>query len=182
MNRTRHLIVIGAAAGGMVLAALGDLAAAPTAAADSDITDIIAAVDATDAIGQSWFGDAATALSTGDLGDGLADGFTGFDDDVFGAQHDLLQYGYEALQGIDGPYSAHDYAPLPVPTDLATTSTDVAEYVEYARDSLSSASFDFGSGNVAAGLGDLVDATDEYIAASQIELIGLTDVLTTPSL
>jgi hypothetical protein len=47
---------------------------------------------------------------------------------------------------------------------------------------LSSASFDFGSGNVAAGLGDLVDATDEYVAASQIELIGLTDVLTTPSL
>ena len=182
MNRTRHLFVIGAAAGGMLLAALGELAAAPTAAADSDITDIIAAVDATDAIGQGWLGDAATALSSGDLGYGLADGFTGLDDIVFGAQHDLLVSGYEALQGVDGPYSANDYALLPAPMDLATTSTDVAEYVEYARDSLSSASFDFGSGNVAAGLGDLVDATDEYVAASQIELIGLTDVLTTPSL
>src|ERR1700761_966217 len=102
MNRTRHLIVIGAAAGGMFLAALGELAAAPTAAAD-DVTDIVAAIDATDAIGQGWLGDAATALSSGDLGDGLADGFTGFDDDVFAAQHDLLQYGYEALQGIHGP-------------------------------------------------------------------------------
>ena len=182
MNRSGHLIVIGIAAGGMFLAALSELAAAPNAAADSNFTDVIASIDATDVIGQSWLGDAATALSSGDLGDGLADGFTGFDDVVFAAQHDLLQYGYEALQGIDGPYSAEDFAPLPAPIDLASTSADVAKYVEYARDSLSSASFDFGSGNVASGLGELVDATEEYAAASQIELIGLTDFLTTPTI
>jgi hypothetical protein len=180
MGETGHcriVVGVGAAAGGLLVAALGQLASAPSARADVDITDVIASIDATDAVGQTALGDAATFFSSGDVPDGLAASFTGLDDILFNAQNDLFVNGYEALQGIDGPYSAQSFVDLPTPTDLAATSADVASYFDTARESLSTAATDFAAGDLGNGLGQLVDATEDWVAASQIELIGLVDTL-----
>jgi hypothetical protein len=179
MSDNRHyrmVIGLGAAAGGLFVAALCQLAGAPSAQADN-ITDVIDSIQATDAVGQTLLGEAGTFFSSSDVPDGLASEFTGLDDTLFGAQYDLLVNGYADLQGIDGPYSYETFGLLPTPTDLATTSTDVTQYFDYAQSSLTAAATDFGTSDFGAGLGELTNATEDYVAASQIELIGLTDTL-----
>jgi hypothetical protein len=53
----------------------------------------------------------------------------------------------------------------------------VTQYFDYAQSSLTAAATDFGTSDFGAGLGELTNATEDYVAASQIELIGLTDTL-----
>jgi hypothetical protein len=177
LRQRRVLAGVGAAAGGMLVATLLQLAAAPSAQADSNLTDIISAIDYTDTTGQTLLGDAATLFAEGDVHDGLATGFTGLDDILFNAQDDLFVDGYQALQGIDGPYGADTFGYLPVPTDLAAASTDAAEYGNYAQGALTTAEMDFGTGDFGDALGALTLATENWVAASQIELIGLVDTL-----
>jgi hypothetical protein len=176
-NRHYRIVVgLGAAAGGLLFAALGQLAGAPSARADN-ITDVIDSIQATDAVGQDLLSDAATVFSGGDVPDGLAAEFTGLDDILFNAQGDLYVNGYAALQGIDGPYSYQTFGDLPVPTDLTATSADVTQFFDYAQSSLTAAATDFGTGDLGNGLAQLTDATEDWVAASQIEFIGLTDTL-----
>jgi hypothetical protein len=172
---------VAAAAAAAGLAALIQLAAAPSAQADSNLTDVIASIDYTDGVGQTLLGDAATLLADGDVRDGLATGFTGLDDFLFNAQRDLFVNGYMALQGIDGPYGSETFSDLPGPSDLATASTDAAEYEEYAQGALTTAATDFGAGDLGNGLGALTDATEDWAAASQLEFIGLVDTLIIPT-
>jgi hypothetical protein len=172
--RQRGTLVTAAAAG---LAALIQLAAAPSAQADDVITPVITAIDATFAAGQAEWSDAASLLSSGDVPDGLAAAFTSFDDYSVIPQGELLQFGYDALQGSEGPYPVESLTTLPAPTDLATTAADVTGFLNNAQLVWGDALDDFGLGHIAAGLGALGDANTDVVVASQVELIGLTDTL-----
>src|ERR1700733_2562367 len=91
-RRRGTFVFLGAAAGGMFLAALGELAAAPTAGAD--VTDLINAIEASDAAGQEAFVDALTSFSGGDAAAGLGYSFVGLDDYLIASSDDLLVNGY----------------------------------------------------------------------------------------
>jgi hypothetical protein len=168
------LVIVGAAAG---LAVLIQLAGAPSAQADDVITPVITAIDGTFADGQAEWSDAMTLLSSGDVPDGLAAAFTGLDDFSVVPQGELWEFGYDALQGSTGPYPIEYFTTLPAPTDLSTTAADVTDFLNNSQLAWSDAVDDFGLGHIAAGLGALADVNSDVVAASQVELIGLTDTL-----
>ncbi len=122
-NRTRRvggLAVIGAAAGGMLIAAMGQLATAATARAD-DFTDIlndeVAAIDA----GYADLANAATDFAGADYPAGLEMSFWGLDDFLVSPEELAVIGGIDALTGspvipaVDFEFGANGSPP----TDLA---------------------------------------------------------------
>lgn len=178
MIGTRHLITV-AAAGGMFLAALGQLATAPTAGAD--VTDLINAVEGTDAAGQAAFVDALASFSAGDAAAGLGYSFVGLDDYLLGTPYDVLVNGYAILTG-ENSYAGFSFLDFVVPTDLSDISAQVSSYLVAAESDWTAASAAFSLGDVFDGLFNSGVAGENLIQGSQVVLVGLADILTTPSI
>jgi hypothetical protein len=160
---------LGTVAGGMLVAGLAQLGAAPHANADgieNSITDTLAAANVD-------FGDAASAFNAGDVSDGLAYGFAGVNDDTLALAGDVVYNAYAELSGVSGPGTFFDYPELPAPTDLTAAATDVTQVLGIADSFFTAASGEFlsgdfvdGAANAFAGLGNLVDVPE-------VEFIGL---------
>jgi hypothetical protein len=178
-NHSRRAIVLGVglATGGMFAAALGQLAAAPTAHAD--ITDIVNAIDTSVLDGSDDFSDAAMNFTSGDYSDALALSFAGLDDDLIAPQYDILIDGYEALVGASLPDASTALVfPIPdTPTDFADTQTDVTTLINDATASFNIADTDFAGSDIYDGLIQTAFGLSDYVDAGQTGLIGLLDSL-----
>jgi hypothetical protein len=174
-DRQRQWIGLGAAAGGIIVATIGQLAMAPSASAD--ITEIINAIDESDASGHGAFLDALSSFSGGDAAEGLGYSLVGLDDYLIASSDDLLVNGYEALVGAMGTSASFTFGYLPVPTDLSEISADMSAYLADANSDVTSASAAFASDDAFIGLFDLAVAGEDVTESSQVGLVGLTDVL-----
>lgn len=175
-NRPYRIVAgLSAAAGGLLLAVLGQLAAAPSARAD--LSDIINAIGVSDSTGQTDFAEASLLLSGGDVPGALGYSLIGLDNYLVGPGYDVLLNGYDTLIGENGSYFATVFGPLPTPTDLAETFTDVANLVTNAQQDFAGASADFAADNIFIGLADLNTGGVALTESWQVGLVGLTDAL-----
>jgi hypothetical protein len=174
-GRRGSFVVLGAAAAGMLLAALGELAAAPTAGAD--VTDLINAIESSDAAGQEAFVDALSSFSGGDAAEGLGYSFVGLDDYLIASSDDLLVNGYAVLTGADDSAS-FAFGDFVLPKALSDISAEVSGYLAAAETDWTDASNDFASGDVFSGLIGLSVAGENLTESSQVVLVGLADLLT----
>jgi hypothetical protein len=174
-RRYRIVVGLGAAAGGLLVAALGQLVTAP--AARADLTDIVNAIDASDAAGQEAFVDALTSFSGGDAAAGLGYSLVGLDDYFIASSDDVVVNGYEVLVGATGSSASFAFGTLPMPTDLSDISADMSSYLAAASTELTDASAAFASSDVFSGLFDLAVAGEDFTESSQVVLVGLADVL-----
>lgn len=161
-RRSSAIIGIGAADGGMLFATLAQLAVAPAAHADIIVTGL----DDTFAAANTALTDAATALGSGDVPDGLAYGFAGLDDYSLASLGTVLENGYLELTG---------YTELAAPTTLAATGTDVTSALSTAASDFTTAGNDFGSSDVLDGALSAFAGVGYLVEAPEIELIGLVD-------
>lgn len=130
-RRTGIAVGVGAAAGGMLIAAMGQLAGAPVAHAD-DFSEIVADIQAVETVGQADFSDAASELQGGNYLDALAYDLAGADDLSAGPASIALVGGTEALEGDTVDPGSWDFTSSLVPaTDTAgeyfTAATSAAE-------------------------------------------------------
>jgi hypothetical protein len=170
-RRSGAVVGIGAAAGGMLFAALAQLATAPAAHADIIVTGL----DDTFLAGNAAFDDGAAAFGSGDVPDGLGWGFAGLDDYSIAPLGTFLENGYLELTGYTGPGYFYNYPELPDPTTLAATSTDVTNALESAVSDFTAAGSALGSGDVLDGAVSAFTGIGYLVEAPEIELIGLTD-------
>jgi hypothetical protein len=137
-SRTGVLVGLAAAAGAFGVAATMSAATAPTARAD-DFTDIISALDADYAAGQTAFTSALTDFNSSEFAAGLAALFDGVDDGGLAAPNDFLVGTVNALTNeSDGHSAPYDFA---LPTDFSdavtqaqTFLTDGLNYLYYDPD------------------------------------------------
>jgi hypothetical protein len=170
-RRSSAVIGIGAAVGGMLFGALAQLAVAPAAHADIIVTGL----DDTFAAANAALTDAASALGSGDVPDGLAYGFAGLDDYSLASLGTVLENGYLELTGYTGPGYFFDYPELAAPTTLAATGTDVTSALSTAASDFTTAGNDFGSSDVLDGALSVFAGVGYLVEAPEIELIGLVD-------
>lgn len=176
-NRQYPIVVgLGAAAGGMLIAALGHVATAPSARADTtDVTNIIDALEFSAGAGQQALTDASTDLFSGDVAGALGNSLVAWDDYALAPQYDVLANGYADLAGITGLEDNFFFGPLLTPTDLSGTIADITSYIDVAQQSLTTASGEFAADNITGALTSLSVASEELTEGVQVGLLGLTD-------
>lgn len=168
---------VGLTAGGMLAAALSQLAVAPSARAD--ITDIYDAILGSTSAGSSDFTTAASDFSSDNVSGGLAASYAGLDDYLFAPEYDLLYNGYAALLGESGGYTYWDFTGvIGDPTTASQASTEASTLLTEAQSTATDAvtAFEGGSStDILTGLSDLNSASVEFISASEVGLLGLAD-------
>lgn len=169
---------LGAAVGGLVLAALGQLATAPGAHADTtDFTNIVNALDFSAAAGNNALTDASTDLFNGDVAGALANSFTAWDDYMLAPQYDILVNGYADLTGATGLTDEFSFASFKIPADLSVAASEISASIDLAQQPLTTASAEFAADNVTGALTDLSIASEDLIGGVQVGLLGLADTL-----
>jgi hypothetical protein len=180
-TRTRRLgriaAGVAAAASGMLLIAIGQLALAPIARAD-DFTDIIndevAVIDA----GNADLATAATDFAGADYPDGLEQTLWGLDDFLISPGELGLIGSFDALTGAPViAATAFEFgANGSPPTDLAQTITDLQGITATAQELFSIAAADFAASDPADGFSDDIAGLDMLlIVEPEYVLMGLTD-------
>ncbi|MFZ0715870.1 hypothetical protein [Mycobacterium sp.] len=130
-NGWRHWVGLGAAAGGMLVAALSQLAMAPSAHADP-FTDLVSNVEGTFGLAETQFSAGAGDFSSSDIPDGLSNYLAGTDTFLFGPGYDVLVDGYAALTG--GTQAGSYYFPADTPpADFADAETAIQGYTNGAE-------------------------------------------------
>jgi hypothetical protein len=165
----RFALNVTATAGGL-LTALGtatmmSAAAAPTARADG-FNDVISAVDADYAFGQSAFTTASTDFSSAEFAPGLAALFEGINDDSVSAPDNLLAGTVAVLtsEPVDGSFPWT----FIVPTSFADGANDAQQAIATGQGFFSDAANFFSSGDYSgATLYDLFGA--EYLSILPVE-------------
>jgi hypothetical protein len=177
LYRRSSIVSLGAATGGMLVAALAQLAVAPVAGAD--VQDMITELDGTLQVGQTALTNALDSFANGNLLYGLDYGFGALDTYSLDPLGDLLYGGYESLVGAAGPYPDFGfyYIQNPVPDTLAAASADATADLGYFETDLSTAVSDFGSGDYADGATAAFAAIGGLITAPEVEVLGLVDAL-----
>jgi hypothetical protein len=168
---------VGAAAGGMLLIAIGQLALAPIARAD-DFTDIIndevAVIDA----GYADLATAATDFAGADYPDGLEQTLWGVDDFLISPGELGLIGSFDAVTGAPViAAAAFEFgANGSPPTDLAQTLTDLQGITATSQQLFSIAAGDFAASDPADGFSDDIAGLDMLlIVEPEYVLMGLTD-------
>jgi len=176
-RRGSIVVSLGAAAGGMLVAALAQLAAAPTAGAD--VQDMITELDGTLQVGQTALTNAVDSFASGNVLYGLDYGFGALDTYSLDPLGDVLYGGYESLIGAAGPYPDFGfyYIQNPVPDTLEAATADATADLDYLQADLSTAVTDFGSGDYADGATAAFQAIGDVITAPEVEVLGLVDAL-----
>jgi hypothetical protein len=177
MNGRTFIAGLGTVAGGMLVAGLAQLGAAP--AASADVQDIINSIDGTFTIGQEDAQTGLDYLTAGNVPEGLSYEFGALNTYSLDPLADVLYGGYESLEGVSGPYPVNawpdglDYAP----TTLAAANADAADELAYVQTSFTEAVTAFGDGNTAAGAFDVFGSIGALEEAPELEIIGLADAL-----
>ena len=166
-----------AAAGGMLLIAIGQLALTPIARAD-DFTDIINDEVAVINAGYADLATAATDFAGADYPDGLEQTLWGVDDLLISPGELGLIGSFDALTGAPViAASAFEFgANGSPPTDLAQTITDLQGITATAQELFSIAAGDFAASDPADGFSDDIAGLDMLlIVEPEYVLMGLTD-------
>ena len=171
------LVGLGAAVAAFGAAATMWAATAPTARAD-DFTQIIAAVDGDLSEGQTAFTTAFTEFGSNNVPAGLADFYSGVDDDVWSAPTNLELGTAEALTGlgISGPIGVS----VEIPTDLSDAEsiaqTEFTEAQTYFTDGATAlTSGDYAEAVYDDSLGSLLafDLPGQELLIGAVEALGL---------
>lgn len=142
-SRRKTLVGLGAAASAFGAAAMMSAAAAPAARADA-FTDIINAVDVDLAAGQTAFTTAFTDFGSNLVPNGLAEFFSGVNDDLIAAPDSVFIGGVEALTGE--PVVGAGPLPVTLPANFATAVTDDQTLLLVAQGLFADAATAFSSG------------------------------------
>ena len=132
-NRSRAATLVGSAAAGAVgVAAMMSAVSAPSARADA-YSDIINAVDADFAFGQTAFTTAATDFGSNGVALGLTSFFDGVNDDALSVPNVLLAGPIEALTNeAISPTAPWDLGVVTSPSDLSSAlATDMSAAESY---------------------------------------------------
>jgi hypothetical protein len=170
---------LGAATGGLLLAAFSQLALGPTAQAQPDdpFTDIAAAVQASIANGTADFNIGAADFTNGSTSLALAYDLAGFDNQVFGTGLDVTANGFEALTG--SPLSGE------FPLSVVDVPDGLSAGIALAEHLISDGSANFASGLADFATGDIIDGVESdvydlevtFINAPNAIILGLADSL-----
>lgn len=172
-RRGGAVVGIGAAAGGMLFAALAQLTA-PAAHADA----ITNSLEDTIAAGNADYATASSDFSNLDVPDGLGWSFAGLNDYLLAPIADVSYNGYaELFEGYTGAGTYFSFPELPDPTTFAATSADVAQALANAQTDFTTAAGDFGSSDIIDGASYAFQGIGQLVDAPEIEVIGLTDTL-----
>lgn len=172
-RRSGAVVGIGAAAGGMLVAAFAQLATAPDAQAD----EITNGLTNTFAAANTDFMTASTDFAGGDVPDGLGYSFAGLNDYLLAPIADVAYNGYQELQGVGGAGTFFTFPELADPTTLAATSADVTNALGLAASDFTTAGNDFATSDFIDGASFAFQAIGQLVDAPEVELIGLTDTL-----
>jgi hypothetical protein len=146
-SRTGVLVGLAAAAGAFGVAAMMSAATAPTARAD-DFTDIVNAVEAELAFGQSAFTSASADFGSSDVTDGLQALVNGSYDDLVGAPDSLYIGTVEALTNetvISG--GILDFNVDPPPADFSDAVSNAQAVFAEGEDYFANAATDLSAGD-----------------------------------
>jgi hypothetical protein len=170
---------LGAAAGGLLLAAFSQLALGPSAQAQPDdaFTEITAAVEASIADGTADYNMGAADFANGSTAFALAYDLAGFDNQVFGTGLDVTANGFEALTG--SPLSGEFPFSVVYPPDDFSAGLALAEHViSDGPANFASGLADFASGDIIDGLENSIYALEvTFIDAPNAIILGLADSL-----
>jgi hypothetical protein len=178
-DRQRQWIGLGAAAGGMLVAALSQFALAPSAQADP-FTDVVTDIQTSITAGQADFATGATDFSNGDVPDALAYDFLGIDNVLISPPDDVLVDGFDAVTGNPeaGAYDFTFGSTVIVPTDPASTTADVQDLFGIGQTDFTAAATDFANNDLSGGLLNFADGIDlAFVSAPETGFIGLTEAL-----
>jgi hypothetical protein len=154
---------VGAAATGMLIAVIGQLADAPIASAD-DFSTILSDIEGAAAQGQTDLGDAATAFQGGDYLQGLEDTFIGTDDITVVPGYWVLLGGVDSLTGsaLPDPTSL-DFDDLgSPPASWSDAVNEVTVFSGYGEDYLNAAAEAFAASDPSTGTFDLLGAASIF--------------------
>lgn len=168
--RAGATLVLAAATGGLLAAAL---AGSPTARADDPFTDISNDVQAVTALGESDYTAAATDFSTpGDTNEGLIAAFVGFDN-IFFSPTDYTLLGLTAAgTGTDfSPYASAFELTDSGPTTAAGQAADAATDFSNASTYLTDAATFLSDGNYFDAVYDALFGGYEDILGSQADTL-----------
>jgi hypothetical protein len=176
-RRSGAVVGLAATAGGMIVAALAQLAAAP--AAGADVTDVVTELDATLQVAQTALTNASDSFVDGNVPNGLDYGFGALNTYLLSTVGDLAYGGYESLEGVSGPYTVFGfyYIDNPAPTTLAEATADATTLLGNAQTDFAAGASDFASGDIAAGATDSFYGLGLLLEAPEVDFIGLTDTL-----
>jgi hypothetical protein len=166
-----------AAAGGMLLIAIGQLTLAPVARAD-DFADIVNDEVAIFDAGYADLANAATDFAGADYPDGLEQTLWGVDDFLISPGELGLIGSFDAVTGAPViAAAAFEFgANGSPPTDLAQTLTDLQGITATAQELFSIAAGDFAASDPADGFSDDIAGLDLLlIVEPEYVLMGLTD-------
>lgn len=163
---------LGALTGGMLFAALSQLALASTAAAqpDNPFADIFSDIQASITTGQDDLSDGATVFANGEVPLGVDLDLTGVDNQLFAPEIDLTVDGFEALTGNpeSGPF---EFVPIVLPTDFDDGVAGAEYFLNNGESFFTSAVADFAAGDVSSGLANAADGTANVLVDAPNDLI-----------
>jgi hypothetical protein len=167
---------LGAAVGGMLIAAMSQLATAPSAHADV-VSDVVNDIQASIAIGESAFSQGASDFATGDAFDGLVFDVFGTDDILLAPSEDVTLVGFDGLSGLTEP-QAVSFGLGIIPTDLSDGLQDAQNFILEGQGEFANAATEFANNQFASGLESAVDGFDTaFVYAPDDVIFGLAGSL-----
>jgi hypothetical protein len=167
---------IGAAAGGMLIAAMSQLATAPSAHADV-VSDVVDDIQASLATGESAFSQGATDFATGDAFDGVVLDVFGTDDILLAPSQDVTLVGFDGLSGLTEP-QAISFGLGIIPTNLSDGLQDAQNFILEGQGEFANAATEFANNQFATGLESVVDGFDTaFVYAPDDVIFGLAGSL-----
>jgi hypothetical protein len=150
---------VGAAATGMLIAVIGQLADAPIARAD-DFSTIVADIQAAELQGQADLGDAATAFEGGNSLQGLEDTFIGVDDSAIVPGYWVLLGGVDSVTGAALPgTTALDFDDIGAPpASYSDAVNEVTTFSAIGEQYLTDAASAFAANDPSDGVFDALGA------------------------
>jgi hypothetical protein len=176
-NQRRWVFGLGAAAGGMLVAAIGQCAVAPSAHADDPISDILTDIQTSLNVGAEDLAGGANYFAADNIPAGLSDDLAGVESLLLGPGYDIFDDGTDALTGSGSVTDPFYVPPVTVPTDLADATSLAQSYLESGETLLTTAATDFGAGDYAGWAVDSVLASEAFVSAPDETIIGLTESL-----
>lgn len=178
------LVGLTAAAGAFAAAAMISAAVSPTARAD-DLSDMLANIQAEQAVAQADFSAASAEFASGSAGvpAGLTDWFEGFDDDTFGVAYDLDRGSLDALYNVpvvpaDTFEVGGSKIPFPTPDNFTDAVTEAQTAYNLGNTDMTTYATDFSMGDYTDGeVYNDRGALDFFVIPGQIEFIGEVEQL-----
>lgn len=173
--RIRFQLGAGAAVGGMLIAVIGQLVAAPTARADDPISELLNNVQLVTEIGTSYLNAAAMDFSAGYSIPGTSAGLIGLDNVLIAPEENVLLDTVDALTNTP-VHAVIGFEPISGPTDWASALVQIQGFADAANvDFTQAANFMTAGDFAAAELLDIEGFNALWVEAPNAAILGLVE-------